>query len=434
MYRVIKKNGQEVKKGSEVSVQEASLVTNAQYEYLKNTFRLAVGLSQSRGSLLDEIPVPLQRLFCRLEESESSHRDQWDNWEHSYSDNYCQGKLWVPECDVWLQQQKEKLRLAGEALTPLWPKNYTFAVCLTHDVDTIGELMTPRQRGRELRRAANASDLSWQKKIAGSCKSFAKILLRESKRIPQTTKTLEVCYGIEKELGVSASYFFTIPPKKLWSQYDCLYTIEDKCHFLGEATTVQGVMCHLAQEGFDVGLHGSYFSAVAPGLLEEQKQSLERAVQAPVVTTRQHWLHFHFPETLILQHQAGFLADTTLGFNRNIGYRAGTGLPFFCFNPTTQRQMDMIEVPLVIQDGALLGENALEYSPLKAMEIVKKRIEQAEATEGCLTFLFHPDIFLRPGTAALYRSIIELCLERNAWITNLCELQKWWRARAERLS
>lgn len=402
--------------------------------YVQDAFRIAVGLSKELHHLLPPVPIYLQRLFTRAEECERMERDQWDNWEHGYSENYKRGKLWTAECDEWMQQQREQLLCQGVPLLPLWPKGYQFAVCLTHDVDYIGETMTMAQRGRELLRSIKAIDLPPQHRMLSSLKGIAKMLLKPSSRTPKTTNTLEISFLVEKELGVTASYFFTVPPKLHVSRYDCLYSMNDRCCFLNKQRQVKDVMSHLVQEGFDVGLHGSYFSAVKEGLLADQKEQLEKAIQAPIYTTRQHWLHLHLPLTLNLQERAHFLADTTLGFNRNIGFRAGTGLPFFAYDRKAQRQLSLIEAPMIIQDGALIGENALEYGPLEAFEVAKEFMIQTRKTKGCITFLFHPDIFLKDGLASLYRSIIEYSLSQNAWVTDLNRLQQWWRERAEKLS
>lgn len=414
--------------------QTSALASDAETAYVEKILRLAIGIGEQSAHSLPSIPDYLKRLFLRTEEYENGDRDQWDNWEHAYAENYKKGRLWIPECDIWMHEQRKRLSREGTTLVSLWPKGYKFAVCLTHDVDYIGETFTLGQRKRELLRSLKARDLFPRSKMMGSVKGLAKMFLRPSTRAPSTARTLETCYQIEKEFGVSASYFFTVLPRSHTSKYDCLYDVQDKCHFLGQDCRVKDVMALLCQDGHDVGLHGSYFSAVKSGLLAEQKATLERAIQAPVNTTRQHWLHLHLPLTLQLQEQAGFLADTTLGYNRNIGFRAGTSLPFFAYDGQLKRQMNLVEVPLVIQDGALVGENALEYTPHKALDIVKDMVEGIKDVEGCVTFLFHPDIFMKPGMASLYRSIIDLCLREGAWVTDLNSVQKWWRERAEKLS
>src|SRR5439155_19917609 len=124
--------------------------------------------------------------------------------------------------------------------------------------------------------------------------------------------------------------------------------------FRGERIRVADMMRTLHEEGFDVGLHGSYNSAVVPGRLVQEKQALEQAIGAAVTTTRQHFIHWDVRTTPRLQAEAGFTADSTLGFNRNVGYRTGTSLPVRWLDLERGEPFDLLELPLVVHDGALL--------------------------------------------------------------------------------
>lgn len=409
--------------------------TSAQQSYFKVLASQFLGLRSDQSSFIPEMPGHLQRLILRAEEIESPLRDQWDNWEHPFAENFQQNRLWIPEVDTWAKTMRDEMTKGGLKLEPLWPGGHPFAVCLTHDVDIISHTMTPRQRWRELQRNLHACDVTKDKFYAVQTvlKTAAKFLLRPAKSVPDAYHSLERSIDIEKEFGVSSSYFFTVHPLSRYSQYDCLYTFSDRFHFRGKPHSTAEIMRGLIRDGFDVGLHGSYFSATEPGMLSEQKLALENAINSPVATTRQHWLHFKHPLTPRLQDQAGFQADTTLGYNRNIGFRAGTSLPFSIFDIEQNKPLSLIEVPLIIQDGALMGSNALEHPPANAFSLIKPMIDNVRQVNGCVTFLFHPDGFTKPGMDSLYRQIIAYCLEQNAWVANLNELQKWWRERALKL-
>jgi hypothetical protein len=86
-------------------------------------------------------------------------------------------------------------------------------------------------------------------------------------------------------------------------------------------------------------------------------------------------------------------------------------------------------VPLIIQDGALLGNNALELTPKLALSMSKKMIDLIANNEGCATFLFHPDLFVKQEVRHLYREIILYCQNQGAWVTNLSAIQQWWEHR-----
>jgi hypothetical protein len=233
---------------------------------------------------------------------------------------------------------------------------------------------------------------------------------------------------------VSASYFFTVLPERRVSRYDCLYALDDPCVFRGKRLRVADVVVQLAEDGFDVGLHGSYHSALEPGLLSEQKDALEHATGLDVRTTRQHFLHWDIHTTPHLQNDAGLAADSTLGFNRSVGFRAGTSLPYHHFDLEQGTKLELLQLPLVIQDGPLFNAVALELDLDLALELVRSLIDVVAAAGGIATLSFHPNNIEDERYLVLYRSAIEYGLERGGWVTSVDAIQSWWRERAGRLA
>lgn len=367
--------------------------------YLKETVEQFLGCASK-----EPFPSELAALLLREEEYQNTPRDQWGNWEHGYADNFRRGKLLVPEVDLWVAQRRT---------TPRWPDGKSFAVCLTHDVDHISGDRTYSQRVRELKRACQ------QGGVTNIVKNFAKLFLRRSRSVPDTKQTIQTSVEIEQKHQVSASYFFTVYPVEPLSIYDCLYTFEDHCLFRNNKTTVGKLIQTLEGEGFDIGVHGSYHSATVPGVLKQQKAALDALLKSPSVSTRQHWLHWDFPVTLRLQEEAGIKIDSTLGYNRSVGFRCGTSLPFYLFDLKANRRSNILELPMILQDGALVGSHGHELPPGEAFGLCKQVIDQIAATGGCVTVLFHPDIFLKPGMDQLYSDIIGYCKSQNAWFGNM---------------
>ena len=139
--------------------------------------------------------------------------------------------------------------------------------------------------------------------------------------------------------GLTASYLFTPPPGRDASRYDCVYAPGDACTFRGVRRTVGDVVRTLADEGFDVGLHGSYHAGLRPGALAAERETIERATGLRLKSTRQHLLHWDVRSTPHFQAQAGFSVDSSLGFNSNVGFRAGnvTAVPLLPDVPGASR-------------------------------------------------------------------------------------------------
>jgi hypothetical protein len=133
----------------------------------------------------------------------------------------------------------------------------------------------------------------------------------------------------------------------------------------------------LAADGFDVGLHGSYEAALRPGALAAERQTLGRATGLDITTTRQHLLHWHVRETPRLQVHAGLEVDSSLGFNRDVGFRAGTSLPFRQLDVASGARLELLEIPLVAQDASLLDSWGLGLGAASAFDVVRELLEQA---------------------------------------------------------
>ena len=181
--------------------------------------------------------------------------------------------------------------------------------------------------------------------------------------------------------------------------------------------------------GFEVGLHGSYNSALVPGRLAAEKTALEQATGLSVTSTRQHFLHWDIRTTPPLQADAGFSADSTLGFNRNIGLRAGTSLPFRLFDFEQDRAVEPVELPIVVSDPALIREDALELGLELARETLRAMLDRIADVAGVATVVFHPNNLEQPDYLRLFEDVIAYGRVRGAWFASVAELDAWFRAR-----
>jgi hypothetical protein len=329
----------------------------AAQRHIADTVRVWLGLP--RGSRVDvpALPDSLARLLLRLEEHERTTRDRWGLWDHTFSEN--RDQIEVPEVDRWLVAQREELARPAE-LVPLWPDRRPFAICLTHDVDVVSSKLSPKQVARTMRAALAPDGRTSPLRVVRPAVRAARALRTGIVRAPSLAATLERSVALEVERGLTASYFFTVPPAGPWTRWDCVYAPDDRCTFRGAEQRIGDVMRTLRAEGFEIGLHGSYESSRTPGVLERERATLETATRAPVEATRQHFLHWDVRWTPRLQEQAGLRADSSLGFNRTVGFRAGTSLPFRQFDVANDRALDVVEVPLAVSDAALLGPIGLQ--------------------------------------------------------------------------
>jgi hypothetical protein len=410
-------------------------VTDAVRAHLDATVRAWLGLPASADIVLPRLPDDLARRLLRLEELENPQRDQWGCWEYAFCESFNAGRLWEPDVDRWVAEQRAQL--AGRVeLEPLWPDGKTFAVCMTHDVDLISRVSTPRQALRSLRTSLADDPKTARERAVRLARPPVRAVRAMANGISRApaADTLELSVRLERERGVTASYFFTVYPGDDASRFDCLYDFADACRFDGERVRVRDVLQHIRANGFDVGLHGSYNSALVPGLLARERDAVARAAGEDVTTTRQHFLHWDVRTTPRLQADAGIRADSTVGFNRNLGFRAGTSLPFRLFYHDRDEPLDLLEAPLVIADAPILRADGLELGTELGTRAIAQLVDAVAESGGVATMVFHPNNLEHSDYRELFEFALDYGLERRAWFASLRELDEWWRAREQRLA
>ena len=306
--------------------------------------------------------------------------------------------------------------LPGKPQTkPFWPDGKKFAVCLTHDVDEIRKTYQYFSRPLVHFRRGEFS------KAIGHIKSF--FTDKFSGNNPYWT--FERLMDVEDELGVRSTFFFLQEDGDVklfkpgtWKLYARKYRFDN--------LDVIKVIKKLSSGGWEIGLHGSYYSFLDLEKLSRDKKDLEEISNQVVHGIRQHHLNLKIPETWQYHEKIDLEYDSSLGFKNDVGFRWGTCFPFHPLDAGSGKPLSILELPLVVMDTPLFTtEKDIWDEILDIVDIVEKQ-------NGLLTILFHHSVFNEreyPGWTDMYQKLINLCKEKNAWITTGNEINKWWRSR-----
>ncbi|MEN8121659.1 MAG: polysaccharide deacetylase family protein [Bacteroidota bacterium] len=214
---------------------------------------------------------------------------------------------------------------------------------------------------------------------------------------------------VEQELGVKSTFFFldeTIPfklfNKKNWQLSLGRYNINQN--------KIKEIIRWLDQNGWEIGVHGSYHSYNNEKLLKKEKENIENIVGHNIVGTRQHYLNWD-ENTWQIHKNLGFKYDSTWGLTDGIGIKDDKIVPF---KPHSD---SFLEIPLMIMDTQFMET---EDRWQKFEDIVS----QIEQNDGILVLNWHQRVFNEkefPGFQKAYVRIIEYCKTRNARFATLKE-------------
>ena len=292
--------------------------------------------------------------------------------------------------------------LMDNGLDVEYPGDKQFAVCLTHDVDEIypslnHTLLSSLTCLKGLNFRGFKKQVSW--KLHGKEES--------------PYRNFEEIMDLEEEYGACSSFYFLATNSDITR---FRYNIEDLESELGQITDRE----------WEVGLHGGYYAYNNLEEILREKNRLEKVLGKKVIGYRNHFLRFQVPDTWEKLATAGFGYDTTLGYSDMVGFRNGMCHPYLPYNLHTDREVNILEIPMAIMDDTLF-ESAPSYE--KAWMLAKRLIDTVALYHGVICLNWHSESFNCPFKKMreiMYNDILEYCSSKNAWMTSGEKILRWW--------
>jgi hypothetical protein len=160
-------------------------------------------------------------------------------------------------------------------------------------------------------------------------------------------------------------------------------------------------------------------------VLIDEKKRLERASGKIINGFRSHFLKIKIPDTWEFLRDAGFQHDSTLGFYDCSGFRNGMCYPFKPYNLNNRSVIDIIEIPLIIQDITLDAYMRLNLED--AWNLTQDLIDKTEKNHGVITISWHNNTFISKSHAKFYENILKYCKKKKAWMTNAGNIAAFWK-------
>ena len=305
------------------------------------------------------------------------------------------------------------------------PEGFEFIACLTHDVDFV--------RIRDHFLDVSAVGFAYRASV-GSLVRYAKgrmpfhnVLknLFALARLPLVY--LGLCrdfwlkfndyVDMEKEIR---STFFIIPfsarkgpSRSIFQTYRPKYDIDD----------IDDIVRDLSKRGKEIGLHGldAWKDEVSAG---RELERIAGVTGERDLGIRMHWLRFDDSSPTVLS-RAGFVYDSTVGYNETVGYRSGTTQAYM-----PPRGETVLEIPMHLQDTALFYPGRMNLTEKEAWGLVERLLQTNQEFGGVLVVNWHMrSIAPERLWADFYLRLIVELKSRKAWFATAMQAAKWFLGR-----
>ena len=158
-----------------------------------------------------------------------------------------------------------------------------------------------------------------------------------------------------------------------------------------------------------VGIHPSWASNSDSHKLSMEINRLESIVNREVHRSRQHFLRLDLPNTYRRLIDLGILHDYTMGYAAQVGFRAGTSLPFYFYDLDMEMQTSLLIHPFAVMDGTL--NEYMELPIDDAQYMVKEIIDYVKEVDGVFISLWHNETLGDNRNWKDWRQVYEYTIE-----------------------
>lgn len=335
----------------------------------------------------------------------------------------------IPTLEIHIDLLRKWILTSGIPLIeiPPVPARYRYIVCLTHDVDFFGI--------RNHRFDHTMYGFIYRA-LFGSIIGYFKGLISRKKLLNNWKAVLFlplVYLGIMKDFmvqfdryselehGLNSTYFF-VPWKDAPGQGVAGKALQKRATKYDIMDVVPEVKKLLAS-GSEVALHG-IDAWIDPESGRAELGRIAQVIGDSRIGVRMHWLYFSQDSSNALD-QAGFVYDSTLGYNDAVGYRPGTSQVFRL--PGTS---NIVELPLIVMDTALFYPRRMNLSEPQALQLCKRILEAMRTYGGVFTVNWH-ERSLAPerNWDEFYISLLQILRSETAWFATATQAVKWFEKR-----
>ena len=326
-------------------------------------------------------------LLSRYEEYLPHFKDRFLRFPAKESLAYQQGFLKIPIIEYWLKELVNKIQSKFPSFNP---PTREFKYVNTIDVDNAYcylEKGIVRSFGASVRSILNLDFDDVTKRV--------RVLLGKEK---DPYDTFDYLLDLQKKYQFESIYFFLLAD----------YGYNDK-NITVTSKKFQSLVKSIG-DYVKVGIHPSWASNTHSSILSKEIKRLEVMVNREVFRSRQHFLKLDLPTTYRRLIDLGIREDYTMGYASQVGFRAGTSLPFYFYDLDMEIQTQLLVHPFAVMDGTLNEYMGLQVDD--AQYLVKELIDRVKEVSGTFISLWHNETVIDNRHWDEWKQVYEYTLQQ----------------------
>ena len=337
----------------------------------------------------------------------------------------------IPTVDIHIALLRSWILELGLSLLeiPPIPYGYNFITCLTHDVDFISirsHKLDHSVLGFILRIFYPYSFRDFRSKISWNklFKNLKAIILLPGVYIGIVRDFwFQLNRYMEIEEGLCSTFYF-LPFKNYPGDKDINNSLPSEYRSARyDVNQYKSSLLTLIKKGYEVGLHGiDAWHSSSKGLKE--LNVIRKITGEDKLGVRMHWLYFSKDSAKALE-DAGFIYDSTVGYNETPGYKAGTSQVYRLPGPS-----NLLELPLILMDTSLFYSDRMSLSESDALQLCNKMISDVETFGGVFTLNWHQrSLAPERNWDEFYIELLRILKEKKVWFATASQVVNWFSKR-----
>jgi hypothetical protein len=302
-------------------------------------------------------------LITRYEEYLPYKKDAYGRYAHENSLAFKENFLHIPLVNLWLEDFRQLL----QEKDIIFKSRRKFLFRPTYDIDIAWSF---RNKKFYINAGGFARDL-----LKGNWKNLSERIKVVKGEKPDPFDSYEWMDSIHKLYQLEPVYFFLVAKER--GKYDKNIDVNN-IEF--------NLLIHTISRHSLVGLHPSWASSLKPSLVNEEKQTLEKIISRPVISSRQHYIKFQ-PSNFQGLRELNIKEEYSMGYGSINGFRASFCNPYYWYNLKEDKETDLRIHPFCFMDANAYYEQRMSSN--EALDQLKEFYKQILAVKGTMITIFH---------------------------------------------